>query len=123
VAAALNNLAEIYRMQSEFKRAEDAFARALQIWGKTAGGESSETAATLLNLAALHQNQKEFADASLLFQRALVILEKRWGAEHANLSPVRRAYAQLLRDMGNAKEASRQESLAAQARGISTALQ
>jgi tetratricopeptide (TPR) repeat protein len=112
VAAALNSLAELYRLQRLFTEAEPMFRRALAIWEKAAGMDSDEAAGALLKLAATYRDQERFGEARPLFVRALTILEKSWGAADANVAVVRRVYAKMLRGMGDAEEAGRQEKLA-----------
>jgi tetratricopeptide (TPR) repeat protein len=84
----------------------------LAIREKAAGVDSDEAAGALLNLAAMYRDQERFDEARPLFKRALVILEKSWGAADANVAVVRRVYAKMLRGMGDAEEAGRQEKLA-----------
>jgi tetratricopeptide (TPR) repeat protein len=51
VAAALNNLAELYRNQSRYAEAEPLYKRALAIWEKARGPDHPNVAAALNNLA------------------------------------------------------------------------
>ncbi len=85
VAAALNNLAEIYGHQGNDVEAEPLLKRAIAILDKAVGLDSSEAAPELNNLAALYQRQERFAEAEPLFKRALAIREKALGRDHPDV--------------------------------------
>ena len=85
VAAALNNLAEIYGHQGNDADAEPLLKRAIAILDKAVGLDSSEAAPELNNLAALYQRQERYAEAEPLFKRALAIREKSLGRDHPDL--------------------------------------
>lgn len=63
LAAALNNLAQIYADQGHDDRAEPIYRRAIALMEKATGLDSFEIAPVLNNLAALDQRQGRFADA------------------------------------------------------------
>src|SRR5205085_3195497 len=73
VAAALNNLGQLYGSTGRDTEAEPLYKRALTIFDKSGVVDSVEVAATLNNLAALYQREERFADAEPLFRRALTI--------------------------------------------------
>ena len=85
VAAALNNLAEIFGHQGNDAEAEPLLKRAIAILDKAVGLDSAEAAPELNNLAALYQRQERFAEAEPLFKRALAIREKSLGRDHPDL--------------------------------------
>jgi CHAT domain-containing protein len=85
VAAALNNLAEIYGHQGSDAEAEPLLKRAIAILDKAVGLDSAEAAPELNNLAALYQRQERYAEAEPLFKRALAIREKSLGPDHPDL--------------------------------------
>ena len=85
VAAALNNLAQLYGSQGRDAEAEPLLRRAIAIFEKTSGLDSVEIAPALNNLAALYQRQEHFADAEPLFKRALAIREKSLSPGHPDL--------------------------------------
>ena len=85
VAAALNNLAEIFGHQGNDAEAEPLLKRAIAILDKAVGLDSAEAAPELNNLAALYQRQERYAEAEPLFKRALTIREKSLGRDHPDL--------------------------------------
>jgi CHAT domain-containing protein len=85
VAAALNNLAELYGHQGNDSEAEPLLKRAIAILDKVVGLDSSEAAPELNNLAALYQRQERYAEAEPLFKRALAIRERSLGRDHPDL--------------------------------------
>lgn len=62
LAAALNNLAQIYADQGHDDQAEPIYKRAIALMEKGTGLDSVEIAPVLSNLAALDQRQGRFAD-------------------------------------------------------------
>src|SRR5689334_3417717 len=82
VAAALNNLGQVYGSLGQDAEAEPLYKRALAIFEKTGGLDSGDVAPTLTNLAALYQRQDRLADAEPLFRRALTIRERTLGTSH-----------------------------------------
>jgi len=79
VATSLNNLALIYKTQSQFAQAALFYERALAIQEKTLGPDHPDVATSLNNLARLYDNQGQYAQAEPLFKRALAIREKDFG--------------------------------------------
>lgn len=85
VAAAMNNLAQLYGEQGNDADAEPLFKQAIAILEQAMGLDSSMIAAELTNLAALYQRQERYADAEHLFRRALAIREKSLGRDHPDV--------------------------------------
>lgn len=85
VAAALNNLAEIYGHQGRDADAEPLLKRSIAILEKAVGLDSAVMAPELNNLAALYQRQERYADAEPLFRRALAMREKSLPSSHPDL--------------------------------------
>ena len=83
VAAAMNNLAQLYGEQGNDADAEPLFKQAIAIMEKVAGVDSS--APELNNLAALYQRRERYADAEPLFKRALAIRERSLGRDHPDV--------------------------------------
>lgn len=81
-AAALSDLAWLYKASGEYAKAEPLFKRALAIYEEVPGPEDPYTATALNNLAALYQVTGDYAKAEPLYQRALAIDEKVLGPEH-----------------------------------------
>jgi CHAT domain-containing protein/Tfp pilus assembly protein PilF len=85
VAAALNNLAQLYGSQGNDAEAEPLYKRSIAILEKVVGPDSVELAPELNNLAALYQRQERYADAEPLFKRALAIRERSLPRDHPDL--------------------------------------
>lgn len=85
VAAAMNNLAQLYGEQGNDAAAESLLKQAIAILEQAMGLDSSIIAAELTNLAALYQRQERYADAEPLFRRALAIREKSLGRDHPDV--------------------------------------
>ena len=82
IAALLNNIAEGYKAQGDYAKAESHLRRALTINEKALGGEHPDVASFLNNLAMLYDTKGDYAKAEPLFRRALAIREKALGGEH-----------------------------------------
>jgi CHAT domain-containing protein/Flp pilus assembly protein TadD len=80
-AQSLNNLAELYLLKGDYKKAE-LFHRVLALTEKVKGPDHPDTAAALNNLAELHRSKGEYGKAEPLILRALAIKEKAFGPEH-----------------------------------------
>lgn len=85
LAAALNNLAQIYADQGHDDQAEPLYKRAIALMEKGAGQGSVEIAPLLNNLAALYQRQSRFTEAEPLFKRALAVREQALSREHPDV--------------------------------------
>ena len=75
VAAALNNLAILYRKQGRLVEAELLLERSLAISEKSLGGDHTDVATSLCNLAILYADQGRLAEAEPLLERSLAIRE------------------------------------------------
>ncbi len=82
LAFSLNDLAQVFRIQSRHTEAESLYRRALAIWEKAHGSESTRLTMILDNLSRLYLDQGRYAEAEALLQRALAIAEKAQGPEH-----------------------------------------
>ena len=103
VAAALNNLAEIYGHQGNDAEAEPLLKRAIAILEKAVGLDSPEAAPELNNLAALYQRQERYAEAEPLFKRALAIREKSLGPRSSRFGAVAEQSGDAVRKAGPAR--------------------
>ena len=70
VAAALSNLALLYKEEARYADAEALYQRALAIREHTLGPDHPDVAQSLNNLANLYSAQGRHADAEPLYQRA-----------------------------------------------------
>jgi CHAT domain-containing protein/Tfp pilus assembly protein PilF len=103
VAECLVNLADLYRKQDAYGRAEPLYVRALEIREKALGLRHLDVATTLASLALLYNAQGAYGKSEPLLVRALDIREKLLGPEHpevaeslsnlANLYSAQAAYA------------------------------
>ncbi|QOG16600.1 MULTISPECIES: CHAT domain-containing tetratricopeptide repeat protein [Bradyrhizobium] len=85
LAAALNNLGQVYAGQGRDDLAEPLYKRAIALMEKALGLETPLVSAELTNLAALYQRQGRFAEAEPLFKRALTVSEKGLSREHPDV--------------------------------------
>jgi len=69
-AKALNNLAELYRVQGRYAEADGLYKRALVIGEKVLGPDHPDVGIYLSNLGGLRVSQEDWADAVTLLKRA-----------------------------------------------------
>ena len=103
VATNLNNLAELYREQGKYAKAEPLNQRALAIREKALGPEHPAVAASLNNLALLYDAQGKYTEAEPLYRRALAIDEKALGPEHPGIATDLNNLAELYRGPGQVR--------------------
>ena len=101
----LNQLAEIYRIQSKFSEAEQVLKQLLESYKIKFGPNHINVALTLNNLAANSRIQGKFEESEILLKQALKILEDSLGAEHPILGNLLEHYAHLLHQMNRSTEA------------------
>jgi CHAT domain-containing protein/Tfp pilus assembly protein PilF len=101
VAAALNNLGNLYKDKGDLATAEQLYQRALKIREKVLGPEHPDVAQSLNNLAVIHRSQGDLDKAELLYQRALEIKEKALGPEHPSVATSLNNLAIVCRDRGD----------------------
>src|SRR5262249_38563035 len=95
----LNGLAELYRAQGQYAKAEPIYQRALAIQEKDLGPEHPDVASSLNGLAGLFRAQGQTARTEPPHQRALAIREKALGPEHPYVATSLENYERLLRDI------------------------
>lgn len=83
IAESLNALALLFRVQSDYPKAEEFHSRALDIRKAALGMEHPVTAESLNNLGVLYRIQHKYVQAELLLQQAFSIREKSLGPEHS----------------------------------------
>jgi CHAT domain-containing protein/Tfp pilus assembly protein PilF len=86
VASALDNLANLYRLQGRYTDAEPLLQRSLAIREQALRHDDPDIAGSLLNLAALYLDQGRYADAEPLLQQSLAIWEKAFGRDHPDVA-------------------------------------
>ncbi|MET4255360.1 CHAT domain-containing protein/Tfp pilus assembly protein PilF [Bradyrhizobium sp. S3.12.5] len=85
LAAALNNLGQVYAGQGRDDLAEPLYKRSIALMEQSLGLDNALVAAELTNLAALYQRQSRFAEAEPLFKRALAVRETSLSREHPDV--------------------------------------
>ncbi len=103
----LNQLAEIYRIQSKYTEAERVLKKLLATYKKQSGSESVDVAMTLNNLAVNYRMNGKNEEAEVVLQQALKILESSMGPEHSLVANFLEHYAYLLKTMGRTEEAEK----------------
>lgn len=105
LAAAINNLAELYRTQGRYLEAEPLYKRLLSIAEKL-GNKHQGLPMSLNNLAALYRDQGRYAEAEPLYKRAIDIWEKEIKRpDDSNLANIYNGLGKLYRDEGRYAEA------------------
>jgi tetratricopeptide (TPR) repeat protein len=118
VAGNLTNLGGRLRDQGKFADAEPILKRALAIREKILPPNDPDIVRSRLGVANLYADQGRYAEAEPLFQRAIRVLEelKLHGTGYPNLPDTLRVYADVLRRMGRAADATATEARANQIR-------
>nr|QKW93719.1 photosystem I assembly protein Ycf3 [Vitiosangium cumulatum] len=86
VAASLNLLGDLYRLQGDHARAEPLIQRALASREEALGKQHPDVAQTLNNLAILYYEQGLYSRAEPLYERALAIREAALGKQHPDVA-------------------------------------
>ena len=110
LATSLHVLAELYRRQGAYSKAEPLYEYELIIRERVLGNGHPDVAATLFAMATLCHAQGRYHVVETLYQRALQTLEKTLGPDHPYVGTVLRRYAALLRKTGRVDEAVAMES-------------
>ncbi len=100
VAACLNLLGSLYRLQGNFARAEPLIQRSLVIREAALGSHHPDVASSLNNLASLYRTQGLHDRAEPLLLRALAIREAALGSHHPNVALTLNALANLYSAQG-----------------------
>ncbi|MBC8283682.1 MAG: tetratricopeptide repeat protein [Nitrospinae bacterium] len=106
----LNQLAEVYRIQSKFTEAEQVLKQLLESYKKYFGPKHINVALTLNNLAVNYRARGKFEESENLLKQALEILEESFDSNHPLVGNILEHYAHLLHEMGRHSEAERLES-------------
>ena len=100
----LGQLAEFYRIQSMFLKAEKVLHHTLVIDDKVFGPKHYNKALNLNNLAVNYRIQGKFEDAKEILEQSLKILEDSLGKEHLLARRIFDHYTHLLNVMNSSKE-------------------
>jgi tetratricopeptide (TPR) repeat protein len=106
----LENLAELYRLESRHSQATPYFRRLVDISEKSFGPDHSNVAAHLNNLAGNYRAQGMLAEAEPLYKRSLDIWEKKLGPDNELVLFALKNYVDLLKRMGRDAEVERYSS-------------
>ncbi|MBI4747226.1 MAG: tetratricopeptide repeat protein [Acidobacteria bacterium] len=101
VGDSLNTLAELYRIKSDYAKAEPLYQRSLLIMEKSLGPDHPNVAKTMNNLAVLYQARGDFLRAEALYQQSLGIYEKALGPDHTWVASILNSLAVLYRTRGD----------------------
>ncbi len=86
VASILNDLSELYYLQSKYTEMEIVAQQALAVRQRILGSEHPDVAESLNNLALLYYDQGHYARSELLHQQALAIRQRTLGSEHPDVA-------------------------------------
>ncbi len=75
-AAAHNNLAQVYKLQNQFAKADAHYRKAIDLWEQIQGPRSVSLAKGLMNLSDLYRVQGKVSGAVKLLERAMAIFEE-----------------------------------------------
>ena len=105
VATTLNNLAELYKAEGIYEKAEPLHLRSLAIYEKAMGKEHPLVATSLNNLAELYKAEGMYQKAEPLYLRSLAIYEKALGKEHPLVATSLNNLASLYQTQGSYEKA------------------
>ena len=71
-----NNLAEVYKRQREYEKAEELYKKSLQIRERVLGEEHPDTINSYNNLAILYDDRGEYEKAEELYKKVLKFAKK-----------------------------------------------
>ncbi|MEK9629458.1 MAG: tetratricopeptide repeat protein [Nitrospinota bacterium] len=101
----LNQLAELYRIHSKFKKAESILLRLLEMDKNQLGPTHPNIAFGLNNLAGIYRSQGRLKEAEVLLKQAIEIIETSFNKDHPLVENLNEHYAHLLHQMGRHSEA------------------
>jgi len=105
LAAALNNLAFLFRVQNKHADAESIYERSIATWQSALGPEDAHVALGLSNLSMLCHLRGDVSAAESLSMRALEIYKKAFGTEHAEIARTLNDISEFLRVQARYPEA------------------
>jgi CHAT domain-containing protein/Tfp pilus assembly protein PilF len=101
IAQVLNDLAFLYNIMGDDKRAEQLYKRALEIWEKTLGPEHPVIAHTRSNIAGIYLTRGDYVPAEAEFQLALEIDMKVSGPKHPDIAQDYNNLGEVYRERGD----------------------
>ncbi|MGI9386789.1 MAG: tetratricopeptide repeat protein, partial [Methyloligellaceae bacterium] len=106
-ATAIDNLANIYRLQGRYVEAEPLLKRALAIREKTLRNDHPDIAASFNSLASLYLSDGRYWKAEPLFKRTFTLWEKAFGGDDPRVGTTLNNLASLYRSQGRYANAER----------------
>jgi tetratricopeptide (TPR) repeat protein len=106
-AIALNNLAQVFRLQHRYEEAEPLYRQALAALGQSVGTGTPDYALAVANLAEFFEERGRYPGAVKLYTEAYDILEGTLGKGHSQSLKIRNKLAGVYEAMGRNTEASR----------------
>ncbi|GHO63923.1 tetratricopeptide repeat protein [Ktedonobacter sp. SOSP1-52] len=108
VAQTLNGLADLYRLQGNYRDAESLYQRAWHIGENISGGLPLPFMVTLLNnWAIVYRIQRKQQEAEQLFRRAFTLLKHARGSDRSLIPYPLQGLAHIYHEQGKYKEAER----------------
>ncbi len=104
-ATSYNNLAELYRTQGRYEKAEPYYDKALEIRRRVLGEDHPSTATSYNNLALLYKTQGRYEEAEPYYEKALEIRRSILGENHPNTAGSYNNLALLYDAQGRYEEA------------------
>ncbi|KAK9820256.1 hypothetical protein WJX72_008128 [[Myrmecia] bisecta] len=105
VAAACNNLADLYRLQHRFGQAEPLYHQCLEVLQRSYGEADVRYAKAQENLAAMYMTQRQLAAAQDWYTRALHTKRAALGDQHADYAATMMLLAECLWAQGRKQDA------------------
>jgi tetratricopeptide (TPR) repeat protein len=106
-ADSLNNLAELYRVQSRYIEAESLYTQALNLRKRLFGEEHIDVAQSINNLAALYFILGDYKQAEQDFYKALNLWKRLLGDEHPEVLTGLNNIAEVYREQGRYLDAEK----------------
>jgi tetratricopeptide (TPR) repeat protein len=106
MAVALNNLAQVLRLQRRYAEAEPLYRQALDIWKERLGPVHADVALGMVNLAGLYYDAGRYKAAERAYRRAFEISGKTLGADSPRTASQGVLLAEALLAMGRGAEAA-----------------
>jgi serine/threonine protein kinase/Tfp pilus assembly protein PilF len=108
IASLLDDLAQVYARDQQWKLAKATYERALEIDRRLLGDDNPRVATHLHNLAIVAQNMGDLGRAESLYRDAIARQERAYGDEHVETARSRGNFGLLLQREGRLDEAEPQ---------------
>jgi tetratricopeptide (TPR) repeat protein len=105
LATSLNNLAELYKSQGKYEKAEPLYLQALELDIRLLGDNHPDVATSLNNLANLYKSQGKYEQAEPLYLQALELYTHLLGDNHPHVAASLNNLAALYESQGKYEQA------------------